>query len=95
MGRNTSVYFGDHFTRFIEEQVTTGRYSSASDVVRAGLRRLEDEETQEALRRGIHEAEGEYLAGMTHVVDEEFWEELHKEVDGRVARNDTPERTHP
>jgi antitoxin ParD1/3/4 len=54
MGRNSSVYLGDHFTQFIEEQVKTGRYSSASDVIRAGLRVLEDEEMRiEALRAAL------------------------------------------
>lgn len=46
MARNTSVTIGDHFTSFIGEQVKAGRYGSASDVVRAGLRLLEEHETR-------------------------------------------------
>jgi antitoxin ParD1/3/4 len=46
MARNTSISLGDHFAGFIDEQVQTGRYSSASDVVRAGLRLLEEREAK-------------------------------------------------
>jgi len=35
---------GDHFDEFISEQISTGRYGSASDVVRTALRLLESEE---------------------------------------------------
>ena len=57
MARNTSVFLGDHFAAFIDAQVQAGRYGSASDVVRAGLRLLEEHEAkvqalQEALVAG-------------------------------------------
>jgi putative addiction module CopG family antidote len=38
IGKNTSFSVGEHFTRFIEAQVSQGRYGNVSDVVRAGLR---------------------------------------------------------
>lgn len=51
MARNTSISLGDHFASFIDTQVQTGRYGSASDVVRAGLRLLEEHEAKvQALR---------------------------------------------
>ena len=58
MPRNTSVSLGDHFTDFINERIESGRYRSASDVVRAGLQLLEEHETKvEALRGALLEGE--------------------------------------
>lgn len=58
MSKNTSVSLGDHFADFVEEQVTRGRYSSASEVVRAGLRLLEEREASlRALQAALIEGE--------------------------------------
>ena len=58
MSRNTSISLGDDFADFIDQQVSSGRYSSASDVVRAGLRLLEEDEARlEALRAALVEGE--------------------------------------
>ena len=58
MPRNTSVSLGDRFIGFIDERIATGRYNSASDVVRAGLRLLEEHEASvEALRQALVEGE--------------------------------------
>ena len=58
MVRNTSVSLGDHFTGFIHRRIKSGRYNSASDVVRAGLRLLEEHESKvEALQKALVEGE--------------------------------------
>jgi antitoxin ParD1/3/4 len=54
MGRNTSFSLDEHFNAFIEDEVASGRYRSASDVVRAALRLLEERETRlNALRDAL------------------------------------------
>ncbi|MSP00180.1 MAG: type II toxin-antitoxin system ParD family antitoxin [Acetobacteraceae bacterium] len=58
MRKNTSFSLGEHFSGFVEAQVGQGRYGSASDVVRAGLRLLEEQEAKlEALRAALVEGE--------------------------------------
>jgi len=58
MGRNTSISLGDHFEIFVDKKVSTGRFKNASEVIRAGLRLLEEEEAkvaalQKAIKDGI------------------------------------------
>ena len=58
MGRVTSFSLGDHFAKFVEAQVSEGRYDNASDVMRAALRLLEEREARlNALRAALIEGE--------------------------------------
>jgi antitoxin ParD1/3/4 len=54
MGKNTSFSLDEHYNAFIRDEVESGRYRSASDVVRTALRLLEDRETRlRALRQEL------------------------------------------
>ncbi len=56
MSKNTSVALGNHFESFVQNSVYNGRYKNVSEVIRAGLRLLEDEENKViALKRAIDE----------------------------------------
>ncbi len=48
MAKNTSILLGDYFDKFITQQISTGRYSSTSEVIRAALRMFEQEESKKA-----------------------------------------------
>jgi len=57
-GKNTSFSIGEHFMGFVDTQVQEGRYSNASDVIRAALRLLEEREAKlAALRAALIEGE--------------------------------------
>ena len=74
MAKNTSVSLGEHFDQFIATQLSKGRYGSATEVVRAGLRLLENEEQKlETLRHLI--AEGR-ASGRAEYSYETFMAEL-------------------
>ncbi len=56
MNRNTSISIGSYFDNFIKNRISEGRYKNASEVIRAGLRLLEEEENKViALREAIQE----------------------------------------
>ena len=71
--KTTSVALGPHFEEFIQASITSGRYNNASEVVRSGLRLLEDQEQKiAALRAAIEE-------GMNSGFVEDFDFEAHLE----------------
>ena len=56
MNKNTSISLGEHFESFVRSSVSEGRFHNASEVIRAGLRLLEEEESKViALKKGIQE----------------------------------------
>lgn len=68
MARNTSISLGEHHTDFIERQIADGRYASASKVVRAGWRVLEEHEAKLAALRASLVA-GEQSSGTPRAFD--------------------------
>ena len=79
MGKNTSISLGEHFERFIQDEITTGRYNSVSEVVRSALRLLENEENKvKELRRAIED--GEQSGFVDDFRPNITLEELHKKI---------------
>ena len=77
MPKNTSISLGEHFDTFVAEQLKSGRYSSTSEVVRAGLRLLEDSETRlGTLRKMLQDGENSGVADYDY---DSFIEELDRE----------------
>ena len=69
MSKNTSISLGHYFDQFIKSQISEGRYKNVSEVIRAGLRLLESEESKViALRKAIQEG---IDSGIAHDFD---WE---------------------
>lgn len=77
MPRNTSVTLGEHFDEFVREKINAGRFQSVSEVVRAGLRKLEEDETKLQLLRDKLQA-GENSTLVDDFNGEAFIEGLHK-----------------
>ena len=64
MARNTSITLGDHFDGFVKAQIESGRYGNVSEVMRAGLRLLEEHEHKiAALRQALVDGEESGIAG--------------------------------
>ena len=79
MGKNTSISLGNHFETFINKEVTSGRYQSASEVVRSALRLLEVEEQKiSQLRKALND--GEQSGFIDNFNPDEHLRNLHRDV---------------
>ena len=77
MPRNTSVTLGEHFDKFVAEKIQQGRFQSVSEVIRAGLRKLETDEIKlQALREKLQSGEDSPI--VENFDGEHFIAELHK-----------------
>ena len=85
MTRNTSISLGDHFGAFIAQQISQGRYGSASEVVRAGLRQLEAHETQLATLRAALE-DGESSGASTSFDVDAFLKAKRQKIAGSTGK---------
>ena len=85
MAQNTSISLGDHFGAFIAQQISQGRYGSASEVVRAGLRQLEEHETQLATLRAAL-ADGENSGVSTSFDVDAFLQAKRQKIAGSTGK---------
>ena len=72
MSRNTSISLGSYFDSFIQSRISSGRFKNASEVVRAGLRLLEEEENRiivlkEAIKEGLDSGVASDFNPQTHL----------------------------
>lgn len=77
MPRNTSITLGEHFEKFVNDSIEAGRYQTVSEVVRAGLRKLEDDERKlEAMTSKL--AAGERSVEVEDFSADKFLKKMHQ-----------------
>ncbi len=84
MRNNTSVSLGNYFETFVEERIAQGRYKNASEVIRAGLRLLEEEEKwrQQKAQAIISALEEGEASGIAEDFDpDKFLAQIHADMD--------------
>jgi antitoxin ParD1/3/4 len=79
--KNTSITLGEHFDRYIAEQLASGRYRTASELIRESLRLHEAREIKiAALRAAVNE-------GLSSGIDDDFsFDSLNRELDAEPMR---------
>ncbi|MCE2495798.1 MAG: type II toxin-antitoxin system ParD family antitoxin [Flavobacteriales bacterium] len=81
MSKNTSILLGDYFQSVIDHQIKSGKYSSASEVIRAALRLFEHEEAKKsALIKALEK--GEYSGFLDDFDRNTFLEQLNQRHEG-------------
>lgn len=76
MAKNTSITLGQHFEKIIENSIASGRYASASEVIRAGLRKIDEEEQKIKILKEAIEA-GEKSGYVKNFDPVNFLEKMH------------------
>lgn len=77
MAKNTSILLGEYFDNFISEQIKSGKFSSASELIRTALRVFEHQESQKTLL--INELKKGEKSGFSKDFNRDsFKENLHK-----------------
>lgn len=72
MSKNTSISLGPYFENFVQDSVNKGRYQNVSEVIRAGLRLLEEEESKaqnlkSSIEEGIQSGEAKNFDPLKHL----------------------------
>ncbi len=84
MSRNTSITLGEHFEQFVSDSISAGRYQTVSEVIRAGLRKLEDDDHKlEALRDRL--AAGERSPKVKNFSSDKFLDKMHKNTSSELS----------